>query len=94
MGSGTVRVRFTQNLQRHVACPPGEHPGSTVAEVLGGYFAAHPSVRHYVLDDQGAVRPHVTVFVGDRTITDRARQSDPVAAGEEIFVMQALSGGA
>lgn len=90
---GPVIVQFTRNLQRHVACPTGSYAGATVAEVLGAYFGDHPQVRHYVLDDQGGVRQHVTVFVGGSTISDRIGLSDAVSAGEEIFVMQALSGG-
>lgn len=88
-----VTVQFTRNLQRHVACPAGAYAGTTVGEVLGAYFVDHPTVRHYVLDDQGAVRKHVTIFVGGSTITDRVRLTDAVRTGEEIYVMQALSGG-
>ncbi len=90
---GPVIVQFTRNLHRHVACPTGRYTGATVAEVLGAYFGDHPDVRHYVLDDQGAVRRHVTVFVGGATINDRDRLTDVVGPGEEIYVMQALSGG-
>ena len=90
---GLVSVQFTRNLQRHVSCPSARHAGATVAEVLSSYFADHPEVRHYVLDDQGGVRQHVTVFVGGSTISDRVRLSDAVQAGQEIYVMQALSGG-
>lgn len=89
-------VRFTKNLQRHVACPPTDVPhtnGATVADILAGYFAEHPAVRHYVLDDQGGVRRHVTVFVGEQTIHDRNRLTDMVGPNDEVFVMQALSGG-
>lgn len=90
--SSLVSVQFTRNLHRHVGCPPGEYPGATVAEVLAAYFADHP-VRHYVLDDQGSVRRHVTVFVGGSTVSDRVGLTDPVGGGGEIHVMQALSGG-
>jgi len=51
-------------------------------------------VRGYVLDDEGAVRQHVTVFVGESTIHDRRTLSDPVGPGQEVVVMQALAGGA
>ena len=34
------RVVFTQNLQRHVKCPPMEAKGRTVRELLGAAFAA------------------------------------------------------
>ncbi len=87
------RVCFTANIQRHVACPDTEAPGVTVAEVLGHVFAANPRARGYVLDDQGALRRHMLIFVDDEIIRDRARLSDTVGAGSTIHVFQALSGG-
>lgn len=86
-------IAFTSNLRRHVDCPSAEVSGSTVAECLGAYFAAHPRVRSYVLDEQGAVRKHVVVFVAGEQLRDPVRQSDAVRDGDEITVMQALSGG-
>ena len=87
------RVAFTSNLQRHVACPPMTVGGRTVAEALGEAFAANPLVRPYVLDERGAVRPHMTVFIDGRQITDRERLSDPVPPDAELYIFQALSGG-
>lgn len=45
-----AHVTFTQNLQRHVACPPRDIPiqGGTVRDVLEGYFAEEPRIRGYV----------------------------------------------
>jgi len=86
-------VTFTDNLQRHVACPPKRVAGGTVGEALAAVFTENERVRGYVLDDQGAVRKHMVVFVNGRAIKDRARLSDSVAEGDEIYVMQALSGG-
>jgi len=86
-------VHFTSNLQRHVACPTVEAAGATVAEVLAAVFAANPQLRGYLLDDQGRLRRHVNLFVAGRQVEDRLRLSDPVAAHEEVFVFQALSGG-
>jgi len=87
------RVVFTPNLQRHVSCPPTEVQGATVAEVLKAAFADNPRARDYVLDEQGAVRKHMVVFVDGLQIRDRQHQSDEVDESSEIFVMQALSGG-
>ena len=84
---------FTANLQRHVACPPMDVSGTTVRQALEAVFAANPAVRSYLLDDQGGVRKHMSIFVGGEQLRDRQRQSDPVASGAEIFIMQALSGG-
>ena len=87
------RIAFTSNLRRHVDCPAATVHGATVSECLAAYFATHPQVRTYVLDDQGRVRRHVAVFVGGEQLRDPATQSDAVADGDEITVMQALSGG-
>jgi sulfur-carrier protein len=88
-----AKVSFTPNIQRHVACPVAEAAGRTVREVLDNVFAANPQARSYVLDDQGALRKHMAVFVDGQTVCDRARLSDPVTASSAIHVFQALSGG-
>lgn len=87
------RVVFTANLQRHVACPPAEVAGATVREALDAVFAGNPRARGYVLDDQGELRQHMTVFVDGEMLRDRAGLSDPVGPASEVYVMQALSGG-
>jgi molybdopterin synthase sulfur carrier subunit len=87
------RVVFTQNLQRHVACPPAAADGTTVREVLDQVFAANPRARGYVLDEQGELRHHMMVFVDGEMLRDRERLSDRVSPQSEIYVMQALSGG-
>jgi hypothetical protein len=86
-------VVFTPNLQRHVECPETTAAGRTVREVLDAVFAANPRARGYVLDDQGELRRHMTVFVDGAVLRDRVRLSDPVAPDGEVYVMQALSGG-
>lgn len=86
-------VVFTQNLKRHVECPPEIVAGETVRAVLDVVFATNPRLRGYVLDDQGTLRHHMMVFVDGNPISDRARLSDPVGAASEVYVTQALSGG-
>ncbi|MDZ4842731.1 MAG: MoaD/ThiS family protein [Hyphomicrobium aestuarii] len=86
-------VAFTANIQRHVACPAVDVPGKTVREALEAVFAANPNARGYVLDDQGALRRHMTIYVDGVIITDRVRLTDPVGEASSIYVFQALSGG-
>lgn len=86
-------VSFTPNLQRHVSCPPTRVEGATVRQILDAVFQDNPRARGYVLDDQGAVRAHMVVFVDGRQVQDRLRLSDRVGANAEIYVAQALSGG-
>lgn len=87
------RVVFTRNLQRHVECPTVSATGRSVREVLDQVFALNPRARGYVLDDQGALRKHMVIFVDGRQISDRAGLGDPVEDTSEIYIMQALSGG-
>lgn len=84
---------FAQAFRRHVECPTKSVPGKTVGDALGAYFEHHPQVRGYVLDDAGAVRKHVAVFVNDDLVTDRTSLADVVATDDRIHVFQALSGG-
>lgn len=86
-------VSFTPHLQRFIDAPPRKVAGATVAAALAEVFAENPRLRGYVLDERGAVRQHVTIFVDDAPIHDRATLTDPVSDEAEIFVLQALSGG-
>jgi sulfur-carrier protein len=86
-------VHFTANLRRHVECPTIEVAAASVSEALEQVFAQNPRLRGYVVDDQGAVRKHMNVFVDGVQIRDRIGLEDPIAADSEIYVMQALSGG-
>ena len=88
-----AKISFTPNLQRHVACPRSEAPGLTVREVLDAVFAGNPKARSYVLDDQSALRKHMTIFIDGQIIKDRTRLSDAVTEMSAIYVFQALSGG-
>jgi len=86
-------VRFTQNIQRHVACPTREVPGGTVRDALNAYFELHEQARGYVLDDQGRLRQHMAVFINGNQVQDRDRLSDPVPADAVLDLVQSLSGG-
>jgi molybdopterin synthase sulfur carrier subunit len=86
-------VAFTPNLRRHLDCPEVDVAADTVADALAAVFRDNPRLRGYVLDEQGRLRQHVAIFVGGELIHDRIALSDAVAANQDIFVMQALSGG-
>ena len=62
-------------------------------EVLDHIFNEIPRLRGYVVNERGAVRKHMTIFLDGELITDRRTLSDPVKENSEIYVMQALSGG-
>lgn len=68
-------------------------PGATVGEALRALRERHPGVVSRVLDEQGAVRRHVNVFIGDRSIRDGAGLETTLRDRDEISLLAAVSGG-
>jgi len=87
------RIQVAKAFRRHVECPDLDVGGSTVRDALDLYFDAHPAVRSYVLDEQGALRKHVVIFVGDEQIIDRSGLGDNLGDDTVVYIFQALSGG-
>lgn len=88
-----VHVEFTPNLARHLSCVTVQVPGGTLRAVLEHSCKLNPKLRGYLLDDQGRLRRHVTVFIDGVQVKDRNNLNDPVGAESGVFVAQALSGG-
>ena len=86
-------VSFTRALERFLPAPPTAVEGATVGAALAAVFASRPALRGYVLNDQGALRRHVAIYVNGRLVNDRIGLTDPVGPSDEIYVFQALSGG-
>ena len=86
-------LRFTQNIQRHVPCPSRTVEGTSLRQVLEAYFLGNPAARGYVLDDQGALRKHMAIFINGEPVLDRQGLADSVPADGTVDVVQALSGG-
>jgi sulfur-carrier protein len=89
-----VRVKFTSHLYRYF---PGlselQLEANTVAEVIAELDNRFPGLAAYLVDDVGALRKHVNIFIGDSLIYDRKTLKDAVKSGDLVYVMQALSGG-
>jgi molybdopterin converting factor small subunit len=67
-----------------------EADGATVAAVLDDLDRRFPGLKFRVVDEQDRIRRHMRVFVGPH----EARRVDaPVAAGGELLIFGALSGG-
>lgn len=86
-------IAFTNQLERFLPAPTVEVAGGTLREALDAVFADNPMLRGYVLDDQGALRQHVAVFVNGVAAADRTGLTDIITPTDEIHVLQALTGG-
>jgi molybdopterin converting factor small subunit len=65
----------------------------TVGQALQRLWALHPGVRDRVVTEQGEVRQHVNVFVGNESIRFTGGLETPVQDGVEIWIVPAVSGG-
>lgn len=86
-------VFFTSQLARFIDAPTTTASGATLGDALESVFQEHPQLRGYILDDQGAIRRHVAVFVDGVQVRDRSSLEDKLSTDSEIHVFQALSGG-
>jgi sulfur carrier protein ThiS len=86
-------VSFAPALTRHVPCPPQEVDALSVRAALDAAFLAAPPLRHYVLDEQGGLRKHVALFVNGEMLLRPTALERPLAARDQLMVIQALTGG-
>jgi len=66
---------------------------ATVAEALEALWQACPALRDRVLTEQGEVRQHINIFVGDENIRDCGGFAAAVKSGATITIVPAVSGG-
>ena len=66
-----------------------ELEGATVGEVLQALERAHPDVKGWILDEHGAIRDHINVFVNK----EYGREDTSVGAQDRLHVLPAISGG-
>jgi sulfur-carrier protein len=66
---------------------------ATVNEALEALWRAHPALRDRIVDEQGEVRQHINIFVGDEAIRFADGLATKVPNGAEILIVPAVSGG-
>ena len=69
----------------------GEHEvaGETVGAILRALETEHASLRGWILDERGLVRPHINVFVNG----ENGSEETPVGPDDRVDVLPAISGG-
>jgi molybdopterin converting factor small subunit len=67
--------------------------GATVAEVVEALEAAHPGMRTRLLDDSGALRRFVNVYLEDEDVRFLNGISTPVPDGSHLSIIPAVAGG-
>ncbi len=90
----TVSVRIPTILRTYTA-GESEVPaqGATLAEVLDDLDANHPGIKARILDDQGAIRRFVNVYVGNDDVRFLDALDTSTPEGVQVSVIPAVAGG-
>lgn len=67
---------------------------ATLRDALEALCALHPGVRDRMINEQGHIREHINVFVGNEDIRYTGELATPLTGGAEISIVPAISGGA
>ncbi len=86
-----MRVLVPTPLRSYTAAGVVEAAGATLAELLFDLDRRYPGIRFRMIDEQDRMRPHMRFFVDGEQVFDLAR---PLLPGDEVQIVQALSGGA
>ena len=61
--------------------------------MLSKVFSGNPQAKGYVVDEQGALRKHMVIFVDGEKVMDRNNLSDHIKPNSKIHIFPALWGG-
>ena len=70
-----------------------ESSATTLADALSALWAHYPGVRDRLVTEQGQVRQHINIFIGDENVRYRGGLASPISSGSEISIVPAVSGG-
>jgi MoaD family protein len=90
----SVQVRIPTILRKYTG---GEKQvdgtGATLAELFTDLDARHPGLRDGVVDEGGALRRFVNVYVNDEDVRVLCAVDTPLSDGDVVTILPAVAGG-
>jgi len=87
-------VNFTSSLKRFFPKLKETHTETShLREVLEELENMYPGIKDYIIDESGALRQHVNIFINGNLIQDTQTLDVPLSPRDEVYILQALSGG-
>ena len=74
--------------QVQIAASPG-----SLREALDHLWMLYPGLRDRVLTEEGQIREHINVFVGNESVRYTGGLATPIPERAEIYIIPAISGG-
>ena len=91
--NSTIIVHVPQPLRSCVGAPEVTVVAATLRAVLNELERRFPALHRSVCDETGAVRRHVNLFVNTQHMRDCQGLDTPLAAGDIVTILPAVSGG-
>ncbi len=89
-----IRVRIPTALRAKTGGQTRvEVQGGDVGEALQALEAAYPALQPVLRDEEGALRPRVSVYVNDRHIRFLQGLETLLRDGDEVYVVPVVMGG-
>ena len=85
-----MKVGIPQPLVGYTKADEVEATGGSVDDLLTDLDRQYPGIRFRMVDEQDRLRKHVRIFVNRQRV--RSLEA-PLSDGDEIQILQALSGG-
>jgi len=85
-----VKVSIPSPLLSYTQAPEVEADGATLSELLADLDQRYPGIRFRMIDEQGAIRPHMRIFINRERVVGL---EEALSAEDEVQILQALSGG-
>ena len=85
-----MRVLIPSSLRSYTEHSQAEASGATLAAVLADLERQYAGIRFRMVDEQHNIRRHIRIFVNGAQVREL---SQPLATGDEVVIVQALSGG-
>jgi len=85
-----VKVAIPTPLRSYTGREQVEAEGTTIEELLADLDRRYPGIRFRMIDEQGAIRPHIRIFVNRERCVGLDTALEPADA---VQILQALSGG-
>jgi len=70
-----------------------EQSPQVLSEALSLLYSLHPGVRDRVINEQGQVREHINIFVGEENVRYTGGLATALPPNSEISIVPAVSGG-
>jgi len=85
-----IKILIASPLRPYTGADEVEAAGDSLGALLDDLDARYPGIRFRMIDEQEQLRRHMRVFINGEPVKEL---NHPVRAGDEVCIVQALSGG-